>query len=57
MKKKIVLIQIDWVDFTNDEKLASESRKQKPPEITQEVSQIKTEYQILTELGQLDLLK
>lgn len=54
--KKIKLTQIDWVDFSSEEKqllIKNEPQNQNPDF---EVVETRTEYQILKELGQLDLL-
>lgn len=54
--KKIKLTQIDWVDFSCEEKqllIKNEPQIQNPDF---EVVETRTEYQILKELGQLDLL-
>jgi hypothetical protein len=54
--KKIKLTQIDWVDFSIDEK---ELLIKKEPQIQNEdfkVLDTRSEYEILKDLGQLDLL-
>ena len=54
--KKIKLTQIDWVEFSSEEKqllIKNEPQIQNPDF---EVVETRTEYQILKELGQLDLL-
>lgn len=54
--KKIKLTQLDWVDFTKDEQLLIKNKEPQIHTTENEVQDSRTEYQILKDLGQLDLL-
>ncbi len=54
--KKVKLIQLDWVDFTKAEQLLIKNKEPQIHTVENEVQDSRTEYQILKDLGQLDLL-
>lgn len=54
--KKIKLTQIDWVDFSIDEKKLLIKKEPQTLNEDFEVLDTRTEYEILKDLGQLDLL-
>lgn len=54
--KKIKLTQIDWVEFTIDEKESLINKEPQGQKNDLEIIDTRTEYEILKDLGQLDLL-